>query len=175
MNQQDLRTLRGQLALTAGLFAGCVALAAVIISQRFRFESFVAEKYPASREKLSPEARAAADAIADASAPAKGFNHLPAIERRALYEFWMRDPESRGASEAQALLAADPQFYLRCAEQSVVCGNDAQRRRALEFIAFAESESANEVLLRLADWSKKRHRPDWGQEIQATRIRDQSS
>ena len=170
MNVKDLRTLRGQLLLTAGLFGGCVVLAGIIVSQRGRFESFVAEKYPASRDRLSNAARRAADAIVVGETPGDEFQELLPEERRALYELWMQG-ENPSATSARALVGADAAYYVRCAEQTIVCGNAAQRARALEFLVVGGASAAPEALSRLSRWAGRRNRADWAEQITEARSR----
>lgn len=170
MNVKDLRTLRGQLLLTAGLFGGCVVLAGIIVSQRWRIESYIAEKYPASRDRLSQAGRKAAVDVAAGKTPGEDFRHLLPEERRGLYELWMQD-EHGSPESVRALVGADTAYYVRCAEQTVVCGNPAQRVRALEFLVASRTAAVPEVLSRLSDWARRRNRPDWAEEIEQARSR----
>ncbi|MFN0055638.1 MAG: hypothetical protein ACKV0T_26110 [Planctomycetales bacterium] len=166
MNPKDLKTLRGQLWLTAALFLICVVLAAVIVSQRSRFEGFVKEKYSGSRSGLSSATRRAADDLRDGQAPSIELVELPELERRALYDLWMLDDLGPAERTAQILAETDGDFLLRCAEQTVVCGDGAQRERALEFLVACHSPKAREICRRLAAWARRRRRLDWQEQIE---------
>lgn len=65
MNKQELRTLKGQLLLLGGMFAGSVVLAMLLATQRGFFEKFVEEKYGALPATLKPLADAAAEGKLD--------------------------------------------------------------------------------------------------------------
>lgn len=170
MNIKDLRTLRGQLWLTAGLFGGCLVLAGIIVSQRTWFESLVAEKYVASSNALSPAGRKVAAAFADGQIPDEDLHKLTLEDRRCLYEIWMQGDRG-SAAFARAMVEADHDYFVRCAEQTVVCGNPSQRARALELMEISHSSAAQEALARLANWARRRNRTDWIQEIEQVRLR----
>ncbi len=151
MNKQELRTLRSQLLLTVGLFAGCIAAAAVMASQRGFFEKYLKEKYAPLPADLKDVADAAAAGEVD---PAR-FEQLSDAQRLALYDDWMtRDPPP--VNTPRALMTAAAELYLARAERTLVCGNHDQRKRALRFLELAGSREATARLQKLSRWAARR-------------------
>jgi hypothetical protein len=170
MKQAEWRTLRGQLLLTAGLFLCCVAIAVGMVSQRWLYESYMAEKYLGQRSQLSSGAKELADLVNRGKTDEKAYARLSPSERIILYEIWMQAGEEASKMAPRALAQMDPEFYLHRAEQTVVCGNVVQRGLALEFLRLSEAD-CSERLDRLAAWAERRRREDWLLEIEEARQR----
>lgn len=151
MTNAEVRALRTQLLLLVGLFAGCLAAAGVIATQRPWFESFLGEKYAALPADLQP----LADAAAAGAVPKEAFAQLTPARRLALYDDWLTRADAPLATPA-ALLAADPALYLARAERSLVCGRPEQRSRALEFLKAAGAPQALPILRKVQSWARHR-------------------
>lgn len=164
MHKDELRTLRGQLLLLGGLFAGCIVAAVIMASQRGFFEQFIAEQYTALPANLQPLVEAAATGAIDREAFAK----LSPAQRLALYDEWMTHTDPSPAGTPRALVAADPTLYLARAERSLVCGRAEQKLRALAFLELAGSEDAIPVLRKASRWAARRQRPELATQIATT-------
>lgn len=163
MNKQELRTLRSQLLLTVGLFAGCIAAAGVMASQRGFFEKYLKEKYA----PLPADLKDVADAAGAGEVDPVRFEQLSDAERLALYDDWMsRDPPP--ANTPRALLTAAGELYLARAERTLVCGNDDQRKRALRFLELAGSREAISRLQKLSRWAARRSLPEFAAAVAET-------
>ena len=88
--------------------------------------------------------------------------------RRQLYEDWMNRPNDPPVATARALITVDAEFFLRRAQQSVVCGNAEQRARALEFLKIAPSDKSLEAVEKLLHWAQHRNLPELAKSINAT-------
>jgi hypothetical protein len=152
MNKQELRTLRGQLLLLGAMFAGSIALAVFIATQRGFFEKFIEEKYVALPATLKPLMDAAAEGKLDQGA----FNKLSQEERLILYDDWMARPEPPPVRTPGVLVAADSGLYLARAERTIISGRDDQKMRALKFLELAGLRDAVPILQKARQWSIKR-------------------
>jgi hypothetical protein len=152
MNKQELRTLKGQLLLLCALFAGSVALAVFIASERAFFEKFIEEKYVA----LSPSLKPLADSAAEGKLEQEAFNKLSQADRLILYDDWMARPDSLPEETPHALVSADKGLYLARAERTIINGSNYQKLRALKFLELAASRDAIPILRKAREWSLKR-------------------
>jgi hypothetical protein len=163
MTNVEIRTLKIQLLLTAGMFAACVAMAAAAVWQRGWFERFMGEKY-------GPLPTALRDVAADAARgqiDPKTWEGLSPADRLALYDDWMAAADSP-QSAPKALLAVDRDLYLARVEQTLVCGRSEQRQKALDFAAWAASPDVIPVLERVQGWAKRQRLDDFDRKISAT-------
>lgn len=143
--------------MLGAMFAGSVALAVMIATQRPFFEKFIEEKYgqlPANLKTLADGAAGSGKIEAEA------FSRLTAEERLLLYDDWMTRPEPPPQRTPAALVAADPGLYLARAERSLVGGNVSQKTRALKFLELAGAKEAVPLLRKARQWSIKRRTPD---------------
>lgn len=152
MNKQELRTLKGQLLLLGGMFAGSVVLAVFLATQRGFFEKFIEEKYGALPANLKPLVDAAAEGKLDGEA----FNKLSQAERLLMYDDWMTRPDPPPTLTPSALVAADSALYLARAERTLLSGREDQKLRALKFMELAGSKTAIPHLQKARQWSIKR-------------------
>ena len=152
MNKQELRTLKGQLLLIGGMFAGSIVLAVFIATQRGFFEKYIEEKYGVLPASMKPLADSAAEGKIDMEA----FNKLQQAERLLLYDDWMTRAEPPPPRTPAALVAADSGLYLARAERTLAGGRDDQKLRALKFLELAESKEAVPILQKARQWSIKR-------------------
>lgn len=164
MNKRELKTLRGQLLLLGGLFAGCLVAAAVIAASRNFFEKFLGEKYQPLPAHLAALAQAAAEDRFDQSA----FAALSPADRLVLYDDWMARADPPPAATPGALLAADAALYLARVERTLVCGRPDQRLRALQFLELAGARQAVPLLREVRQWALKRKLPQLGEQIAET-------
>jgi hypothetical protein len=142
-------------------------LAIGIATQRPWFESFVQEKYTAQYDELPALVQETAEAAAAGEVDREKFKRLPESQRLALYEDWMirREPDRPRAAKALADVA--PRLYLDRAERTVVCGDDDQRHRAMEFLTLCGRPEAAEKLYKLAAWARRRALSNLGDELEA--------
>lgn len=165
MNKKELRTLKGQLLLLGGMFAGSIVLAVFIAMQRGFFEKFIEEKYgvlPASMKAL-------ADAAAtEGKLDPEAFNKLSQAERLLLYDDWMTRPDPPPSRTPSALTAADSGLYLARAERTLVSGREDQKMRALKFLELAGARDAIPILQKARQWSIKRRANDMAAKITET-------
>jgi hypothetical protein len=152
MNKRELRTLKGQILLLAGMLAGSVVLAVFIATQRAFFEKFIEEKYAALPANMKPLADAATEGKLDREA----FNKLSQTERLLLYDDWMTRPDPPPMPMPAALVAADSPLYLARAERTLAGGREDQKLRALKFLELAGSKEAIPLLQKARQWSIKR-------------------
>src|SRR5687768_6887954 len=167
LSRQEIRTLKGQLLLLAGLFLGSAGLAVALAVSRPLFERHQAETYKPLPAHLAPLAESAA---AGGHVDRAAFDKLPADARLALYDDWMLRPEPPPPATPAALVAADPALYLSRAERTLVAGNDSQRERALKFLELSGSPKAVPVLERAGEWARRRNLPDLAGRIEQTVI-----
>ena len=151
MSRQDLRTLRGQVLLMAGLFLACAVAALLIVSQRPRFERAVRERYGT----LSASLKETADAAAAGKLDQEAFTRLANSERLALYDDWMTRADA-SEQTPRALVSGDPMLYLSRAEKTLLCGNAEQRAKAVKFLALSGSREALPILTTMQDWARRR-------------------
>ncbi len=143
--------------MLGAMFAGSVALAVVIATQRPFFEKFIEEKYG----QLPANIKTMADGAAESGKiDAEAFGRLTAEERLLLYDDWMTRPDPPPTRTPAALVAADPKLYLARAERSLVGGSDNQKTRALKFFELAGSKDAIPLLQKARQWSIKRRTLD---------------
>jgi hypothetical protein len=152
MNKQELRTLKGQILLLTGMFAGSVVLAVFMATERGFFEKLIEEKYVVLPASMKPLADAAAEGRIDGEA----FNKLSQTERLLLYDDWMMRPDPPPMRMPSALVAADSRLYLARAERTLVGGREDQKLRALKFLELAGSKEAIPLLQKARRWSIKR-------------------
>ena len=152
MNKEELRTLKGQLLLLGAMFAGSVALAIFIATQRGFFEKFIEEKYVALPANLKP----LADALTEGKLDVEAFNKLSQAERLILYDDWMTRIDPPPPRTPALLVAADSKLYLARAERTLVGGREDQKMRALKFLELAGSRDAVPLLRKARQWSIKR-------------------
>lgn len=152
MNKRELRTLKGQLLLLGAMFAGSIALAIFVATQRGFFEKFIEEKYgvlPATMKTL-------ADTAAEGKIDEEAFKKLSQAERLLLYDDWMARPDTPPARTPEVLVAADSALYLARAERTLIGGREDQKLRALKFIELARAKMAVPLLQKARQWSIKR-------------------
>lgn len=166
MKARELRTLRGQLLLTAGMFAGCVVISAVVVFARPWFESFLLEKFKVPLDKYPESVRQLTTAAAEGKIDKDKFYRLLPDDRELLYEAWLRS-EQPSPRTPRALAAVDATFYSVRAEKTVVCGDGPQRARALEFLVKMQSPETKAVLERLLEWADRRNLPELREQIRA--------
>ncbi|MHC4404288.1 MAG: hypothetical protein ACYTG0_31930 [Planctomycetota bacterium] len=163
MNRQELRTLRSQLLLVAGLFAGCIVAGVLMATQRGFFEEYLREEYA----PLPAELKDLADAAASGEIDEARLQGLSQEQRLALYDDWMIRPNPP-AGTPKTLVAAAGELYLARAERTLVCGNADQRKKALWFLELAGSSEAVPVLEKASRWAERRSLPELAAAIAET-------
>jgi len=171
MNASQIRSLPVQAGLTIGLFASCVILGGIIVSQRWRFESFIQERYAASSAPVSSSTTQVTESLLKMRPAKEKWTQVPESERRNVYLALMRQDDFPSTEFVAACQATDPEFFVTCAERTVVCGNDVQRDRGLKFLELAGIEQSGPALDRLVDWASRWHRSDDHEAIERVRAR----
>jgi hypothetical protein len=146
------QTLNGQLLLILGLFLACILGSITLITQRARLESWQFEKYAPLPAHLQPLCNAACAGQLD---PLQ-FANLSTENRLSLYDWWMTQPTPDPLMPA-AIFAADPRLYLDRTERSIICGNPAQRAKALLFLELAKPTQAFDTLAKVRIWAQNRN------------------
>ena len=164
MTNVELRSLRAQLLLVGGLVAGCIVAAVLIATQRWWFESFLVEKYPPLPANLSKLAKDVHAGQIDADA----WDRLSNAERLAFFDDWMANDGEAWPQMPPALAALAGDLYAARAERTLVCGGDAQRARALEFLRLAHCAEALPCLDRARCWAQRRCLGPLADDIAAT-------
>jgi len=139
--RRRLATPRGQLELFGATFVVAVVIAMVAATQRPFFEGYVREKYPtptAATEKLAASLAMQGDALRSRSE----------AERTGLYQAFMQGDGYEAVP--RALAEADPEGTARRLVRTWHAGSDAQRRRALAFVAAAQSPALLDAIERAA-------------------------
>lgn len=154
LDKKNLRTIRGQLTLIAGLLLGGIVLAAAIATQRRLFESWVTEKYA----PVPDHAKRTIETDGD----------LRTVDKSTLYDAWMT--EERFATEALAakLREIDAPYYLQRARRTLVAGNLEQRTRAVRFLGHLGHADAVPLLERAALKAERRKEMELAVEIRKT-------
>lgn len=168
MNLKELRTLRGQLLLTLGLFAGSLTIALVIVTNRWWFEGFLSKAY-VDKTHFSANAEDVLNQANKGEIDPAVYEQLDELQRSAVYEGWMADLKNQSTEAPRALVHMDEKLYLRKVEQSVVCGSPEQQQRALRFLLLSHSPQTHAILNRLAAWAQRRRRADWFELIDQAR------
>jgi hypothetical protein len=168
MNIKELRTLRGQVLLTVGLFAGSLAIALVIVTNRWWFEKVLLEK-PAPATQLSASLKELVNRVNLGKADGVTYGRLLPPEQIALFDAWMQEGKKASKLAPATLVQMDAKLYLQRVEHAVVCGNSAQRQQALQFLVLTRSSEGEQILDRLARWARKRNRSDWYEMIDHAR------
>lgn len=174
MNAAQIRSLPVQSGLTAGLFLGCIVLAGLLVSQRWRFESWVKETYTLPKAELSASTRTVTESLLHGEAAADEWKRVPEPERRSVYLTLMQRDEFPTAKLVKDCLDTDADFFLTCSERTVVCGNREQRLRGLRFLEFSGVKRSVPVLDRLSAWAKRSRRHEVAMEIDHVRHRIES-
>ena len=171
MKLPKIRSLQGQLLATASLFVACVPIAVAVILCRGKFEQHIVEKYAANHAQFDGDMKLLIE-HAETGVTAQereSLNNLSLQQKQQVYEDWMQRRDPPRPNTPRTLVAADPDFYLARAEQTVVCGGSEQRSLALEFIERSNSSLARPRLERLIQWAEQRRLPDWPAKIVAVR------
>lgn len=171
MKKSYLRSLPVQSSLIAVLFLGSLVLGGIIVSQRWRFESFVKESYVLPRRELSDSTRKATDSLIRGESASEFWKRVPDTERRAVYIAWMQQGQVPTQTTVEPFVETDAEFFIKCSERTFVCGDLEQRKRGLTFIEMSGIDRAGKVLDRLAAWAERCNRPDDVALVEATRIR----
>jgi hypothetical protein len=152
--KQWLRTLRGQLAVLAAVYAGGLALAVAATCVRgVFFERYVREKH----EPPSSGLRAEAEAVAAGRAPPERARAWPDRDVDAVYGALARreidDPHGRLLA---ALLRLHGPRLLARLRESLAAGSLAQRERAVELLAALPPGEWNEQAIELSTYAEAR-------------------
>src|SRR5687768_10705587 len=90
MRKEELRTLRGQLLLIAGLFLFCIASGVYVAAQRANwFEPKLRETYT-DPSRIGTAATKAAEKAAAGRLTAEDLAPLGPEQRKQVYELWVR-------------------------------------------------------------------------------------
>ena len=171
MNAAQLRSLPVQAGLIAGLFIGSLGLGGIIVSQRWRFESFVKESYAAPSKGQSESMRNAINELSLGKVARETWDKVPDVERRAVYNALMLREDLGAPKVVAGCLETAAEFFLKCAERTVVCGDAEQRLRGLKFLELSGVDQAGQALDRLAVWADRWNRPNDFAAIDETRMR----
>lgn len=171
MNYSKIRSLQGQLWATASLFVACVPIAIAVILCRGKFEQHMYEKYAANYANFDGGLKELIDHAETGVSPheREALVNLTLPQKQQVYEDWMLRRDPPRPITPRMLVAADPDFYLGRAEQTVVCGDSVQRALALEFIQNSGSSLAWPRLDRLIRWAEQRQLPGLPEKILAVR------
>lgn len=164
-----LRTPRGQLALIGVTFAGSIALAAFVATQRSFFEKYVREKYESPAAYIVEIGKKL-----ESDEDVRVVKDLSRADHLKLYEAWMQSNDTWPAAAARVMIASSPTLYLHRAAQTLVGGTPRQRRRAVQFLAASDAAEAKPVLRRALDRARLRREYELADFIQQ-RIKDRSS
>lgn len=132
MKKSEIRKLKMQLVLVGGLFVFCVVTAIVIVNNRPFFEKYLLEKHkplPANLTSLAQRMEATGEVP-------EVFGRLTEKQQAAFYEHWMSLPEVE-KDMPKMLVSVSPSLYIARVEQTLVCGSQEQRSRALRFVELA--------------------------------------
>jgi hypothetical protein len=162
MRNRFLRTPAGQLTLLGIAFGGVLVLAVVMVTQRGFFEQYVGEEY----EPLPEELQELTARLEGPDGVREVISLTPA-QRTLLYGGWISEPDSRPANVPAVLVAADADYYLSRAGETLVVGSREQRFSAVSFLEQSKSADARLLLLR----ARKRAESCGDGEL-ADRIRD---
>ena len=162
MTKGEFRTLKAQLLLTAAMLVACVVMAGAAVAERGFFERFLGEKYSPLPKALNGVAADAAQGRIDP----KTWEGLSAADRLALYDDWMATAEPPQLAP-KALVAADRDLYLERIEQTLICGREEQRQKALDFAVLAGVPDSIPTLERVQRWAKKQRLHDFHEKISA--------
>ena len=132
MKKSEYRKLEMQLVLVAGLFVFCFATAIVIVNNRPFFEKYLLEKHKPLPANLAPLAKK----MERTGKVPEVFGRLSEKQQAAFYEHWMSLPEAE-KDTPKMLVSAAPSLYIARVEQTLVCGSQEQRTRALLFVELA--------------------------------------
>jgi hypothetical protein len=157
-----LRTPGGQLTLLGIAFAGALLLAVVMATHRGFFEQYVREEY----EPLPGELRELMGRL-NGSDGLQEVKSLTPAQRTLLYGGWINRPENRPANAPAILVAADADYFLSRAEQTLVVGSREQRFSAVSFLEQSKNTEARRILLRARTRAEA-----GGDDEMADRIRD---
>lgn len=173
MKKSEYRKLTMQLVLVAGLFVSCVAAAIVIVNNRPFFEKYLLEKH----KPLPANLTSLAQKMKTTGKLPEVFERLTQKQHAAFYEHWMSLPEVE-KEMPRMLVSTAPSLYIARVEQTLVCGSQEQRTRALLFVelAFRRSDSGestnNSQVLSMLDrverWATRRRLSSLNAELDRT-------
>ncbi|MBP88801.1 MAG: hypothetical protein CMJ64_19165 [Planctomycetaceae bacterium] len=129
MKNSEIRKLKMQLVLVGGLFVFCIATAIVIVNNRPFFEKYLLEKYKPLPTNLIPLAQK----MEKTGEVPEVFGRLTEKQQGAFYEHWMTLAEVE-KDTPKMLVSVAPSLHIARVEQTLVCGSQEQRTRALRFV-----------------------------------------
>lgn len=153
MTKQELKTLRAQFRLLAGLFLLCIVGAGVVAASRPWFEKHIYEVLAPLPEDLRPLYDSATRGQLDPVA----CKRLSEPRRLALYDHWLTRKGQDGDRVPAALMSADPVLYCNRAARSIVCGNTQQKELAVRFIELSNRADVVETLTKSRAWAQRQH------------------
>jgi hypothetical protein len=175
MKAAQIRSLPVQALLVLGLFFGSAVLAIGIVSQRWRFESYLKETYAPAKGDDSEKIKKITAALAEDEPAGETWNYLIEAERRSVYCEWVRNVMPGKIPNVRGWRETDEEFFVSCAERTVVCGNQDQRMIGLALLERCSPEHSIPALQRLADWAMHARRLEMLESVKETQIRVDNS
>lgn len=137
-----LRHPGGILAFIGLTLAGAAVLALGALTQRSWFEGKVRQKFA----PVTAQTAALGAKLGDAEADKPKVTALGDPVKAELYQAWLTTGQDWPAAAPAVMFAADAPFYLRCAQETLICGGPDQRRAAARFLGATGSPAARPLV-----------------------------
>lgn len=160
LRNDELRSLKGQVALTLGLFIGSLAIAISMILFRVEFENRSGEKHKVGLSDLPKELRKYVEKVA-AQSDVDGLPNIATdADKESIYSAWIQSKELQTETFEKQFARREEAFLVARLEKTAVTGTMEQRRLAIGWIRKIDTQLSRDAISRLRSWAERRNRPD---------------